>query len=455
METSLERLDSYTVRLTVKIPPDEVDAAIDEAYKRVANRVKVPGFRAGKAPKPVIDTHLGKDAVLADAQDDLLTESYSSALDNEGIRPIQQPEIGELDLVQPGTAFEYEAEILIRPELELSSLDDLKVEVPPAEATEEEVDAQIDHTREKYASLEPVEDRGVQADDYVLLSFEGLVDGEEYEGNKVDKYLYEMNRGLMPEEFEAALIGVEAGGKAKAEFDIPDTSTNEEFVGKTATFDVEVHEIKAKVLPEVDEEFAMNAGGYDSVEDMRTDIKAQIDRSKAMGRAQEHEMGVRKALAERLEGDVPDQMIENAREQIKRDFVNGLESRGTNIEEYLAQTGMGIEQIDSMIEKQAEDSVREDLALEALFRQIQGEITDEDLDKHVSEMASAADSDPAELRKKWEEAGVMSVLHEQIMQSKAIAWLMDESNVEVVEKTTVDSDEDDDDTDGAGDGEEG
>jgi len=202
-----------------------------------------------------------------------------------------------------------------------------------------------------------------------------------------------------------------------------------------------VHEIKAKVLPELDDEFAMNAGGYDSLEEMRTATKEQLDRSKAMGRARARELEARKALAERLEGEVPEQMVETAREQIKRDFVSGLEAREMNIEQYMEVTGYGIDQIDADIAKQAEDSVREELALEALFRHLGYEVTDDDIDEAVREMAGAAEADPQELREKWEAAGVMSVLTEQIMHKRSIGWLMDEANVGIIEKDDNEADD--------------
>ncbi|MDO8986893.1 MAG: trigger factor family protein, partial [Coriobacteriia bacterium] len=160
MKTTVERLDPAKVRLTVNVPAVEVDEAIAAANKRIAKKVKIPGFRAGKAPKPMIDTHIGREAVIADAQDELLNESYGAALDAEGLRPLGQPEIGELDLMEAGKDFDFVAEVEVRPELTLSSTDGLSVNVSPAVATDHEIDAQIDATRDRFATLEPVEDRG-------------------------------------------------------------------------------------------------------------------------------------------------------------------------------------------------------------------------------------------------------------------------------------------------------
>lgn len=433
MKTHVEELDGNNVRLTVTVPAEEVDAAIDEAYKRIAKKIKIPGFRAGKAPKPVIDTHVGRDAVVNDAQDEVLNESYGKALDAEKLRPIAQPEIGEFDEMEPGKDFEFVAEVQVRPELTLSSTEDLKITVPSKTATDREVEAQVDLLRQRSASLEPVEGRGVQADDFVLLSFVGKIDGEDYEGNTVDKYLYEMNRGLMPDEFDQALMGTEIGGETQAAFEVPDTSSNEEFVGKTATFDITVHEIKAKVLPEVDDDFAVNVAGFESVGEMRNSIKQQLDRSKDVGHRRALEDESRKALAERLEGDVPEPMVENTRQQMLRDLMNSFESQGMTIDDYLAGTGMTLEQLADDMKARAEGAVREELALEALFRAKDMEVTDADIDAEIAMFADNSDQSPEELRARWEETGVIAVLFEQVMHRKAIEWLL--ANVAVSEES--------------------
>lgn len=433
MKTHVEELDGNTVRLTVTVPAEEVDEAIDAAYKRIAKKIKIPGFRAGKAPKPVIDTHVGRDAVIGDAQDEVLNESYGKALDAEKLRPIAQPEISEFDAMEPGKEFEFVAEVEVRPELTLSSIDDLKIDVPSKTASDREVDSQVELLRQRSASLEPVEGRGVEADDFVLLSFLGKVDGEDYEGNVVDKYLYEMNRGLMPEEFDQALLGVEPGGTATAAFEIPDTSSNEEFVGKTATFDITVHEVKAKVLPEVDDDFAVNIAGFDSVAEMRNSIKQQLDRSKDVGHRRALEDESRKALAARLEGDVPEAMVDSTTQQMVRDLANSIESQGMTLNDYLVGTGMTYEELTADMKERAEQAVREELALEALFRQQGFEVTDADIDAEIAPFVDEASGKSLEkLRESWEQTGVIAVLHEQAMHRKAVEWLL--ANVAVTEE---------------------
>jgi trigger factor len=441
LNTSVEKLEGTNVRLTVTVSAPEVDKAIDEVYSRLAKKVKIPGFRAGKAPKPVIDSHVGRDYVLREATEEVVNSTYSRAIDDESIRPIDQPEIDELEPVRPGEEFTYVAEIETRPELTLESYDDITVELPPSKAADREIDAQLGYMAERFATLEPVTDRGVEAGDFVLLSFVGKVGGEDYEGNTVDKYLYEMNRGLMPAEFDQGLIGVKPGGEAHIEFAIPDTSSEPDFVGRTATFDVTVHEIKAKVLPPIDDEFAGNVGGFDTIEELRSDLRRKMDAQKAIAQMQMKEREVRAALARRTQGDVPRVMFESRTNAMMRDFETSLEQRETTLEEYIQATGVEPDQVKADIEKQAEESVREELALEALFRDQAMEVTDADIDEELAAISSQGDGEnkptPEELRKRWEDAGVMTAVREQIMHKKAMLWLLD--HVTVAEQGQADA----------------
>jgi trigger factor len=450
LETSVEKLEGTNIRLTVIVPASEVDKAIDTVYARIAKKVKIPGFRAGKAPKPVIDSHVGRDYVLHEATEEVVNGTYSRAIDAEDVRPIDQPEItspesdaeaperGGLEPVTPHEDFTYVAEVATRPELALDTYEGLSVTLPPATASDREIDAQLEYMAERFATLEPVTDRGVEAGDFVLLSFVGKVDGEDYEGNTVDKYLYEMNRGLMPAEFDRGLIGVRAGAETHIEFPIPETSSEPDYVGKTASFDVTVHEIKAKVLPPMDDEFAGNVGGFDTMEELRSDLRRKMETQKSIAHMQMKERETRAALAKHAQGDIPPVMFESRTSAMLRDFQTGLEQRETTLEEYVQATGVSPDQIKADIEKQAEESVREELALEALFRELGMDVTEADIDEELAAISSQGEgenkSTAAELRQRWEDAGVMSAVREQITQKKAMLWLLD--HVTVIEQTS-------------------
>lgn len=431
MDTTVERLEDGRVKLTVTIPAADVDAAIEKAYHDVADKLRIPGFRKGKIPKPIIDTHVGRPAVLAEAQEAIVEGTYASAVDAEDLRPVESPDMGELDSLVPGEAFTYAAEIVVRPEFTLSSLDDLTVAAGPATATDREIDSQIEHHRERFATLEPVE-RPVEANDFVLLSFVGTVDGEAYDGNTVDRYLYETGRGLMPEEFDAALVGTKAGDHVVVEFDIPDTSSNAEFIGKPARFEVDVHEVKAKVLPALDDAFAASAGGFDTLEEMREDIRAKFNESKATGRAQRIEMLALDLLSSRLEGEIPEAMIRNRTSSMTRDFFESLDERKLNLDDYLSATGTTVEQIQHDIEEQAVGRVREELALEALFRAKGMTIAPSEMDEAFLGLAGGDPDAVDAIRQNLREAGATPIIKESLVHQRALTWLLD--NVVVTEE---------------------
>lgn len=431
METTVERLEGNLVRLSVTIPAAEVDAAIEKAYRDVAGKLRIPGFRKGKAPRPIIDTHVGAETVYAEAQEELVDTTYPLAVDDEGLRPIESPDMGELESLVPGQDFTFSAEVKVRPEFKLSSLDDLRVVAGARTTTDEELDAQIEHTRERFATVETA-DRPIEADDFVLLSFVGTVDGEGYEGNTVDKYLFEMGRGLMPAEFDAALIGASAGDEVVAEFEIPETSSNEEFVGKQARFEITVHEVKAKNLPPVDDAFAASVGGFDTLEELREDMRKKMDESKAVGFSRRVEMLTRELIASRLEGEVPEELVKQRTASMTRDFFENLEQRNITLEAYVQATGVEVSQIQADLTEQAKLRVSEELALEALFSAKGMEVTEADMDEAFLEIAggdeSALEATRAELRK----AGATPIVRESIIHHKALEWLT--ANVEVLEE---------------------
>jgi len=430
LETAVERLEDGRVKIDITVPAEDVEKEIAKAYAEMAKRVRIPGFRAGKAPRAVIDRHVGRDAILAEAQESVVSAAYTRALSQHDIRPIEGPDTGELDALVPGEPFCFSVTVAVRPELTLSSVDDITVTVPPAEATDREVDAQIEYTRGRYATLESV-DAPVAEDDFALISFVGTIGGEPYEGNVVDKYLYEMGKGLMPEEFETALVGATSGDSVVATFEIPEDSSNPEYVGKEARFEIEVHEVKRKVLPELDDEFAASVGGYDSMDEYRADVKARLDESKQSGHMRRIEAAAIDALVERLQGEVPEKMIESRAANMTRDFFENLEQQGIGLQQYVEATGFTPERIQTDIADQAAHRVRTDLALEAYFRQRGMSLSQNDVDEAVLELAGGDEDGAERMREELIEAGALPIVKEQLMQRKALRDLID--RVEVVE----------------------
>lgn len=431
MQTSIERLDEGRAKITVTVSAADVDAAISDAYATVGAKLRIPGFRPGKAPRPVIDTHVGREAVLAEAQEEIVSDSYGRAVSELDVRTIGRPDVGELDMIEPGQDFTYVAEVQLRPEFTLTDATSFTVTVPTKTATDREVDAQIEHTRERFATLESVE-APIGENDFALISFVGTVDGEAYDGNTVDKYLYELGRGMMPAEFDAALVGTAPGGSAVSEFEIPDTTSNEDFAGKQARFEIEVHEVKTKVLPELDDEFAASAGGFDTMDEYRADVREKLDSAKLAAHGREVETAVLVELTSRLEGEVPQEMIDSRANSMAREFFESLEERGLSPAEYMQVTGLTPDRLEEDLREQADRRVREELALEALFAAQGLEVTADDVRDAVREIAGGDVEAAEELEGDLARNGALPLVKEQVVHRRALKWLMD--NAEVTEE---------------------
>ena len=431
MNTTVEKLEGNRVRLTVSHTAAEVNETIANAYTRVARQIKLPGFRPGKAPRPLIDTHVGRESVLAEALEDLVESSYPRALDEQRLRPMSSPDTGDLDLIEEGVDYTYTAEVDIRPDYTVTSIEDLKAEVPPANSTDAEIDAQIDYLRDRFATLEVVEDRGIADGDFALLSFTGTVDGKAAEDLTVDKYLYEIGRGIMPPEFEEGLIGAKAGDKRHVEFDVPETAANPEYVGKPAAFDIEVHEVKSKSLPALDDELASNIGGFETMVELREDIRTRLDENKATARGRLIERAARAALSERLEGEIPGELVASRTDAMTEEFFDSLKDQGMTMEDYLEATDLTVDQIQADIAREAALRVRDELALEALFREAGLEYTEEELEHEIEQIAAVDKVPVATMRERLVHSGVIGILRERLMHRHATRYLME--HVEVIE----------------------
>ena len=429
LTTNVERLEGANIKLTVTVSADEVNEAIKKAYSSVSAKIRIPGFRKGRAPRPVVDTYMGgREHMLAEATEALVEKTYPRAIDEESLRPIDSPEIDGVESVVEGEDYTYVAQVELRPELALTHVDDFGVTVVPKNVTEAQIDEQIQIARDRFASLEPIEGRVLAADDFALISFVGDLDGESYEGNQVDKYLYELGRGQMPTEFDEGLLGMEPGQDKRVEFVVPDSSSSQEHVGKTAGFEITLHEIKAKVLPEVDDEFAVSLGGYDDVAQMREDLRTRMQGAQEQKHERAKEEALRSTLAERLVGDVPEAMVRTKTSRLLRDFKETLDQRDMTLDAYLDAVGISVEAFQADLGGQAAQVVKEELALDALFRALGMEITDDDVTEEVAPMVSGDESVEGMLAR-WREDGLMPILHEQIVQQRAMKWLLDNGTI--------------------------
>ncbi len=428
MKSSVEKLEDNLVRLTVTRTAGEVDDFISKMYAAIARDTKLPGFRPGKAPRPIIDAQIGRDEVLGQARQALIESSGPIAIEDQGLIALRVKSDEHVPLVEHED-YTFTAEVTVRPEMKLTSVKDLKVTVPVNTPTDAEVDSEIQYLRDRYASLQVVEDRGVNPFDFVLLTFSGTVDGQGAKDLKVEKYLYEMGHGIMPPEFDQGLIGAHAGDTVHVEFAVPEDAENSEYHGKIAAFDVEVHEVKEKVLASLDDDFAGTVGGFATVAELRDDIRKALVESKAVAREKLVEREAAAAIAERLDGEVTDEVIFDRTQRMLNQFIGELEKQESSIEKFLEESGITTEKLNEDIVRQAHEAEREDMALEALYRQEGLKFTPEDMEAEIVRAAEGQGLPVEEVRERLWEGGVLPMLRQELMHQKALAWVVEHAEV--------------------------
>lgn len=387
MTANWEKKEGNTGVLSIEVSSERFDTALDEAFKKVVKQVDVPGFRKGRVPRQIFEQRFGVESLYQDAIDLVLPEAYTEAVTEAGIEPVAQPEI-DIEHVEKGDALKFTATVTVKPEVELGEYKGLEVEVAPTEVTDEEVDQEIEATREKHADLVAIEDGEVANGDTVVMDFEGFVDGEAFEGGQAENYSLEIGSGQFIPGFEDQLIGAKPGSDLEVNVEFPEEYHSEELAGKAAMFKVKLHDVKRKDLPELDDEFAKDVNeSFESFEDLKKDIRANLEKTKG----EESEMAKKDSLVEQATEnaniDVPSAMVETEKDRMLEEFSQRLQSQGMTMDMYYQFAQTDEEGMKAQFEGDAEKRVRMNLTLEAIAEKEEIEVSDEAVDEEIEKMA--------------------------------------------------------------------
>lgn len=429
VETKVEALKDNQVKLTVTVEAKEIDDRIKKTYKDFAHKYNFPGFRQGKAPRPIIDNALGAEAVRATVTDAVLNELYPLAADENNLYPVSQPQFEDQEaLVEAGKPFTFTATISVKPELELSSYSPVEIELPSENATDEEIEAQIDQLREHYYAFEDdAASAKIAEDGYADLTMKVTDDaGEEIESLTTESRLYGLGVGLFPATFDTELIGLKKGQKKSFDIDITSDSSimTSSLAGKTEKihFDIEVLVVKKKNLPEVTDEWAKDTLGFEDVADLRKRIAESIEQQKQEMLPGMRENACLNVIAERLEGDVPQSMTDANEADLLQSFFQQLQTQSMSFDMYLMQQGLTADQFKDDVKQQATDITKQDLALDAWARHAKMEVTGKDL---TEEFVKSGAEDPEALEAEWRANGQMHMLRQGILRTRAVKEIMD------------------------------
>lgn len=388
MSLQVENMEKNMAKLTIEVSAEELEKAIQGAYLKQRNKISVPGFRKGKVPRQMIEKMYGVGIFYEDAANALIPTAYGKAYDECELDIVSQPKV-EVVQLEKGKPFIFTAEVAVKPEVTLGEYKGLSVDKVSNRVTAKEIDAKLEEEQKKNARTVVVEDRAVQDGDEVVLDFEGFVDGVAFEGGKGENYPLTIGSGSFIPGFEEQLIGAEAEKEVEVNVTFPEEYHSEDLAGKAAVFKCTVHEIKAKELPELDDEFAAEVSEFDTLDAYKADIKAKIKEQKiADGNRKKEDQAVEKAVANATM-EIPEAMIDTQVNQMAQDFAQRIQQQGLSMERYFQFTGMTAESMMEELRPQAVKRIETRLVLEAIAKAENIEITDERIDEELAKMAEA------------------------------------------------------------------
>ncbi len=436
VETKVEALEDNRVKVSVTVDAKEIDDRIKKTYKDFAYKYNFPGFRRGKAPRPIIDNALGAETVRATVTDAVVNENYPLVVDESGLYPAGQPEFEDGGLVEQGKPYVFEFTLAVKPEFELSSYDAVEVELPAEGASAAEIDEQVESLREHYYTFEdsPANTK-IKEGGFADLAMKATDDaGEAIDSLASESRVYALGSGLFPEAFDQELIGMKKGQTKTFSVEVPANSSTlmASLSGKTSKveFEVEVKVVKKKVLPEVTDEWAKDTLGFEDVVDLRSRIEESIVQQKSDVLPRMKENACLTALAERLEGEVPQNMAEEAESNLLQDFFQQLQRQNVTFDTYLMQQNLTSDQFKEDVKKQALDMAKQDLALDAWARHYGIEASDAEVS---DEFAKSGAEDPKALEEDWRKNGRLHLVRQGIVRANAMEDVKDKAKVTEVD----------------------
>ncbi len=431
MSVTVEKLEKNMAKLTIEVSAEEFEKAIQAAYLKQRGKINIPGFRKGKAPRQIIEKMYGVGVFYEDAANSLIPSAYSQALDECEETIVSQPSIDVVQ-IEKGKPFIFTAEVAVKPEVTLGQYKGLEVPKSDLEVTEEEIAGELKRQQENNSRTIDVDDRAVEDGDEIVLDFEGFVDGVAFEGGKGTDYTLKIGSGSFIPGFEEKLVGAEVGKELDVEVTFPEEYQAAELAGKPAVFKCTVKKIQVKELPELDDEFAQDVSGFDTLEEYKADVKKNLEEKKADAAKRAKEDAAVDAAIANAQMDIPDPMIEAQTEQMLNNFANRMQSQGLTMDQYMQFTGTTVDQLKEQMKPQAVKTIQTRLVLEKIAEVENIQVSDEKLDEEITKMAETYKMEVDKLKELMGEEE-KKTMREDIAVQEAVT-LLAEAAVEV-EKT--------------------
>ena len=427
MKCKLEKTENANeVKFEITVEAEKFEEATKKVYFKSAKYFNIPGFRKGKAPMQIVEKYYGKEIFYEDAFNEVAQTALEEAITENKVEVVSRPEV-DIKQMEKGKDLIFTVVMQTKPEAELGKYKGIEIPKIEYNVSDEDINHELEHMQEHNSRLISIEDRPAENGDTVNIDFEGFVNGKAFEGGKAEKYDIEIGSNTFIPGFEDGVIGMKIDEEKEIDVKFPKEYFSKDLAGKDAMFKVKLHEIKKKELPKLDDEFAKDVSEFDTLEELKTDIKKKLEKQNADKTKYETEEAVIKALCENTKIDIPSGMIETEVDNMLKDFENRLSYQGLNMEQYLKMLGKTKEEIRKEYEPQAIEGIKSRLAIEAVVKAEKIEATEKEVEDKIKEMAKnyGKENDEAFLKNE----NVRNYLKEGIESEKAMEFLIKNAKI--------------------------
>lgn len=425
MKVTVENGENQQVTLTIEVEAAEVNKAVDQACKRLANRVSIPGFRKGKAPRMIVERHVGKDAVLQEAFDIVAPKALSKAFDEQKIDPVTRPSV-DIETLEEGKDLVFKATVTPRPEVKLGDYKGLNVPKNKVSITDEDVEKQLKTFQDRQGKLvDAPEGAEVKDGDFTTLDFKGFVDGEAFDGGEGKDYPLQIGSNSFIPGFEDQLVGAKIGEERDVNVKFPEEYHAKELAGKDATFKCTIRSIKTKELPAIDDELAKKVSKFETLDELKADIRKNLEENAERTAENDQKSAAIEMATNNITVDIPAVMIDNRVTAMIQEMAMRLEQQGMKLEQYLQYAGTDIAKLREQYRETAEKKVKTDLMLEEVAKAEDIKVEAKDLDEEVAAMAAAYGATPQQVQKIIKEQGRIGDLAASVLRKKTAQFIID------------------------------
>lgn len=425
MKVTAEKIDNQQVVLEIEVPAAELEKASEKAFKKIAGKVNIPGFRKGKAPRKIVEQHVGKQAILDEAFEIIAPQAYAEALEDQKIDPVTRPAI-DVVTMEEGKDLVFKATVTEKPELKLGEYKGLKIEQKVGTVSDDDVQQQLTRMLDRQADMvEAEEGAAVQASSFITLDFKGFVDGEAFPGGEGKDYPLQIGSHSFIPGFEEQLIGAKVGEEKDVNVTFPQEYHAAELAGKEAVFKCTVRSIKEKVVPAMDDEFAKKASTFQTLDELKADVRSKLEKSAAERAESDNREAALQQASDNATVEIPDVMVDNRVTTMIQELSMRLEQQGMKMEQYLQYAGTDIAKIRETYREAAAKNVKMDLVLEQVAKAEEIKVEAADLDAEVEAMAKTYGATPEQVKKIIAQQGRLGDLAATVLRRKTAQFIVD------------------------------